>query len=106
MPDLDMKLVDELGKDISDFNVQGEICIRGPTVVKGYFENPEANARDWDADNFFHTGDIGYCDGKTKNWYIVDRKKASLQSFQSFLLLTVITGAHKGESVSSSPSGA
>ncbi|KAK3058920.1 hypothetical protein LTR09_000485 [Extremus antarcticus] len=75
LPNLDMKLVDDEGKDISAYDVQGEICIRGPTVVRGYFENPEANARDWDADNYFHTGDIGYCDGKTKNWYIVDRKK-------------------------------
>jgi long-subunit acyl-CoA synthetase (AMP-forming) len=70
-----MKLVDDAGKDISDYNVQGEICIRGPTVVKGYFENPEANQRDWDSDNYFHTGDIGYCDRETKIWYIVDRKK-------------------------------
>ena len=75
LPNLDLKLVDDNGKDISDFDVQGEICVRGPTVVRGYFENPEANARDWDADNYFHTGDIGYCDRKTKNWYIVDRKK-------------------------------
>lgn len=70
-----MKLVDDDGKDITDYDVHGEICIRGPTVVRGYFENPEANKRDWDADNYFHTGDIGYCDRKTKLWYIVDRKK-------------------------------
>lgn len=75
MPNLDLKLVDENGKDISGYDVRGELCIRGPTVVRGYFENPEANARDWDEDRFFHTGDIAYCDGKTQKWYIVDRKK-------------------------------
>ncbi len=77
LPNLDLKLVDENGKDISGYDVRGELCIRGPTVVRGYFENSEANARDWDEEDFFHTGDIAYVDGKTKLWYIVDRKKAS-----------------------------
>lgn len=75
LPNLDMKLVDENGKDVTGYDVRGEICVRGPTVVSGYFENPEANARDWDSDGYFHTGDIGYCEKGTENWYIVDRKK-------------------------------
>lgn len=54
--------------------MRGEICVRGPTVIKGYFENPTANASSYDGD-WFKTGDIGYCDAKTKKWYIVDRKK-------------------------------
>jgi 4-coumarate--CoA ligase len=72
---IDMKLVDDKGKDITAYNVRGEICVRGPTVIPGYFDNPEANKASFDADSFFHTGDIGYCDAKTKSWYIVDRKK-------------------------------
>lgn len=75
LPNLDVKVVDEDGKDISAYDVRGEICIRGPTVTKGYFENPEANKRDWDDEGYFHTGDIGFCDGKTGLWYIVDRRK-------------------------------
>ncbi|KAI5357211.1 putative AMP-dependent synthetase/ligase, AMP-binding enzyme domain, ANL domain-containing protein [Septoria linicola] len=75
IPNLDVKLVDDDGKDITGYDVRGELCVRGPTVIKGYFENPEANARDWDKDNFFHTGDIAYIDGKTGLYYIVDRKK-------------------------------
>lgn len=75
MPNLDVKLVDDGGEDISGYDVRGELCIKGPTVVQGYFENPEANARDWDSDGYFHTGDIAYCDGNSKLWYIVDRKK-------------------------------
>ena len=55
---MDCKLVDEEGRDVTDFDVQGEMCVRGPLVIKGYFENPEANTRDWDEDGFFHTGDI------------------------------------------------
>lgn len=80
IPGLDIKIVDDDEKDISGFDIRGELCLRGPTVCLGYFENPEANARDWDSEGFFHTGDIGYCDGKTKLWYIVDRKKVSLSS--------------------------
>lgn len=77
LPNLDTKLVDDDGNDVSGYDVRGELCIRGPTIIKGYFENPEANARDWDKDNFFHTGDIAWIDPKTKLYYIVDRKKVS-----------------------------
>lgn len=49
--------------------------MRGPTVVRAYHNNPKANAETWDEDGYLHTGDILYCDSKTKKWYIVDRKK-------------------------------
>ena len=49
--------------------------MRGPTVTPGYFNNPKANAESFDSDGWFHTGDIAYCDGRTRKWYIVDRKK-------------------------------
>jgi hypothetical protein len=75
LANLDFKLVDDDGKDISGYDVRGELCVRGPTVIKGYYDNPEANARDWDEEGFFHTGDIGWIDPKTKLYYIVDRKK-------------------------------
>ncbi|OCL14379.1 4-coumarate-CoA ligase-like protein [Glonium stellatum] len=75
LPGLDAKIVDEDGRDISGLGVAGELCVRGPTVVQGYFENEEANRRDWDEDGYFHTGDVAYCDEKSKLWYIVDRKK-------------------------------
>lgn len=75
VPGIDVKLVDEEGNDISDYDVPGEMCVRGPTVIKGYFNNPEANKATFDQDGFYHSGDIMYCDGKTKLWYVVDRKK-------------------------------
>ncbi|EMC98908.1 hypothetical protein BAUCODRAFT_84795 [Baudoinia panamericana UAMH 10762] len=75
LSNLDAKLVDDDGRDITDYDVRGELCVRGPTIIRGYFENEEANRRDWDSEGYFHTGDIAYCDGKTKLWYIVDRKK-------------------------------
>ena len=63
------------GQDITAYDVRGEICFRGSIVIPGYFENPEANRASFDPDGFYHTGDIGYCDAKSKLWYIVDRKK-------------------------------
>jgi acyl-CoA synthetase (AMP-forming)/AMP-acid ligase II len=58
-----------------DSNHNKIVCIRGPIVIKGYFENPAANAESFDSEGFFKTGDIVYCDSKTQKWYIVDRKK-------------------------------
>lgn len=52
----------------------GEICIKGPQVMKGYWNRPEETAKVFSYDGFFKTGDVGYMtpDGFVK---IVDRKK-------------------------------
>jgi long-chain acyl-CoA synthetase len=52
----------------------GEICIRGPQVMKGYWQRPEETAQVLGKDGFLHTGDIGIMDGKGFI-RIVDRKK-------------------------------
>ncbi|RFU29404.1 hypothetical protein B7463_g6937, partial [Scytalidium lignicola] len=75
IPNLRMKLIDDDGKDISAFDTKGELCIKGPTVMVGYLDNPAANESAFDADGWLKTGDICYCDGITKKWYMVDRKK-------------------------------
>ncbi|KAH8147823.1 uncharacterized protein LAJ45_08289 [Morchella importuna] len=75
LPNLEAKLVDGAGNNISAYDTPGEICLRGPTMIKGYYNNDAANRESYDSDGFYHTGDIGLCDGKTKKWYIVDRKK-------------------------------
>ncbi|KAH8699235.1 hypothetical protein BGW36DRAFT_293241 [Talaromyces proteolyticus] len=75
IPNVELKLVDDEGHDISAYGVRGEICVRGPTVTPGYFGNPKANSEGFDVDGWFKTGDIGYCDQVTRKWYIVDRKK-------------------------------
>ena len=69
------RLIDDCGEDITNYGVRGELCIRGPTVVRGYFDNDKANAESFDHEGFFKTGDILYCDEASKKWYIVDRKK-------------------------------
>lgn len=69
------RIVDDDGVDITDFNVSGELCVRGPIVVPGYLNNPAANEEAFDTEGFYHTGDVGYCDRKAKLWYMVDRKK-------------------------------
>ena len=52
----------------------GELCIRGPQVMKGYWQRPEETAKSIDADGWLHTGDVARMD-EQGFFYIVDRKK-------------------------------
>lgn len=73
MPSTDIAIRDEAGNDMPLGEV-GEICIRGPQVMAGYWNRPDETAKVMTKDNFFLSGDMGYMDeaGET---HIVDRKK-------------------------------
>ncbi|HEY4191451.1 MAG TPA: long-chain-fatty-acid--CoA ligase [Mesorhizobium sp.] len=73
MPSTEIAIRDDDGNDLAPGEV-GEICIKGPQVMAGYWNRPDETAKVMTADGFFKSGDIGFMDraGFTK---IVDRKK-------------------------------
>jgi long-chain acyl-CoA synthetase len=73
-PDVDCKIVDaEDGETEMDFHQPGELILKGPQVMKGYWNNPEETANTL-RDGWLYTGDIGTVD-EDGYFYIVDRKK-------------------------------
>ena len=62
------------GIDMKIAEGDGEILIRGPNVMRGYYNDPEETARVIDADGYYHTGDVGYRDSDG-HFYITDRIK-------------------------------
>jgi long-chain acyl-CoA synthetase len=73
IPSTEVEIKDDNGNTLPLGEI-GEICIRGPQVMQGYYNRPEETAKVMTADGFFKTGDLGYMNeqGYTK---IVDRKK-------------------------------
>lgn len=73
-PNTECKIVDlETGEPLGP-NERGEVCVRGPQVMRGYLNNPDATAHTIDPDGWLHTGDIGYAD-EDSHFFIVDRAK-------------------------------
>jgi long-chain acyl-CoA synthetase len=63
---------DEQGAEVADGEV-GEVCVRGPNVMRGYYNRPDATAETL-RDGWLHTGDVGYRDADGF-LFLVDRKK-------------------------------
>ena len=73
MPSTDITLLDDDGLEVPQGSA-GEIAIRGPQVMAGYWQRPDETAKVMTADGFFRTGDIGVVDERGY-FRIVDRKK-------------------------------
>jgi long-chain acyl-CoA synthetase len=73
VPSTDACLKDESGNKVPMGEV-GELCIKGPQVMKGYWQRPDETANVMDAEGWLHTGDMAKMDEKGF-FYIVDRKK-------------------------------
>ncbi|XP_069682650.1 luciferin 4-monooxygenase-like isoform X2 [Periplaneta americana] len=74
IPGVKCKVTDlETGKILGP-NKKGELCFKGPLIMKGYYGDRQATSASIDADGFFHTGDVGYYDDEGF-FYIVDRVK-------------------------------
>lgn len=73
LPSIDIAIKDDDGQSLA-IGKSGEICIKGPQVMVGYYNQPHENEKAFTADGFMRTGDIGIMDDKgyTK---IIDRKK-------------------------------
>ena len=73
VPGTEIQLRDDAGRPVADGEA-GEVCVRGPQIMAGYWQRPEDSAKAFHPDGFFATGDIGVrtADGMLK---LVDRKK-------------------------------
>ena len=77
IPQAKMKVVDP------DSDGRGELAVKGPMVMQGYYKNPEATAEVFDEDGWFLTGDVGYMDaddyvyltGRAKNMIVTEGGK-------------------------------
>ncbi len=73
MPNTELKLLDDDGNEVP-LGTPGEIAIKGPQVMAGYWQRPDETAKVMTADGFFRSGDIGVVDERGQ-FKIVDRKK-------------------------------
>jgi acyl-CoA synthetase (AMP-forming)/AMP-acid ligase II len=74
VPNTEAKVVDVVTGRALGSHAEGEICVRGPQVMKGYLNRPEATSAMIDAEGWLHTGDLGYAD-EIGCFFVVDRLK-------------------------------
>jgi fatty-acyl-CoA synthase len=64
LPHCEVKIVDPLTRETVGLDVVGEVAVRSPLVMDGYFNQPEATAQTIDTEGFLHTGDLGCMDAE------------------------------------------
>ena len=74
LPSTYMKLLDDEGHEVTTLGQPGEIAIKGPQVMAGYWQRPDETAKVMTEDGYFKSGDIGVVDERGY-FKIVDRKK-------------------------------
>ncbi|MBT9511237.1 MAG: AMP-binding protein, partial [Acidovorax sp.] len=74
IPGTYMKLIDDEGREVTTLGEPGEIVIKGPQVMAGYWQRPDETAKVMTDDGYFKSGDIGVMDARGY-FKIVDRKK-------------------------------
>jgi long-chain acyl-CoA synthetase len=74
LPSTWMKLLDDEGHEVTEPGQPGEIAIKGPQVMAGYWQRPDETAKVMTADGYFKSGDVGTVDGRGF-FKIIDRKK-------------------------------
>jgi acyl-CoA synthetase (AMP-forming)/AMP-acid ligase II len=74
LPNTEAKVVDPDTREAQDPGKVGELCFRGPQIMKGYLNRPDATADMIDADGWLYTGDLGYFDADGY-LYVTDRVK-------------------------------
>jgi fatty-acyl-CoA synthase len=70
---LEARIVDDAGGDVNPGS-QGEIWLRGPSIAREYWRNPQATHDSYTGDGWFKTGDVAHCD-QDGFYYVDDRKK-------------------------------
>jgi long-chain acyl-CoA synthetase len=73
LPSTSVTFMDEENNEVKQGEI-GELCVRGPQVMQGYWKRPEETAKTITEGGWLHTGDMGYMDEKGY-CFIVDRKK-------------------------------
>lgn len=82
IPNCEVKVMDEEGRNQMPHGEPGELWLKSPSTMKGYWNNPEATKTTLTPDGWLKTGDIGIRDAEGE-YSIVDRKKVSLANSQA-----------------------
>lgn len=91
LPGVEIKLITPEGKEVTEYNTPGELCVKSPSVVLGYLNNDKANAETF-IDGYMHTGDEAVIKKSklgNEHVFIVDRIKELIKVMVCSLFLAI-----------------